>query len=187
MEVILPFGKSFIAATLFILIFVPGCSQVPISIDTSTYISFKKMADEQKRQDIHPLIGIYRAIFYSKSIIERPEEGIPVNGDWKFAVVKRGAAVDFISLSGYKGFGGLSDQGASFSVNLQGSSIWSLPYDKGDAGRREFIGAPSGVMDAQNKGKSVIRVMEGGWLIIQTNYDSSDSKKETFFLRKMEE
>ena len=63
----------------------------------------------------------------SEKAVENAAQATAVNGDWKVAGLFRGSDLDFISLSGLTGFGPLSDQGGSFSVNIQGSTLWSFP------------------------------------------------------------
>lgn len=171
--------------------FLASCSQVPISVDTSTYLTFKNRVDDQLKSESHPLVGMYRAVFLAQSLINRPEDGKPVNGDWKFAAVKRGADIDFISLSGYKGFGGGSDQGGSYSVNFQGATFWSVPYEKSDKGQKEFQGSYSGITGAKFKGNSNVKILDDDWVMIQTTYNQKNAAGEaitdTFFLRRSRE
>ena len=120
-------NRSVFLATVLVCGMATGCSQVPLSVDTSTYVFHKARVEEQQKKKASPLVGIYRVAFIADHVVEKPEQAKAINGDWQVACLERGPDLDCISLSGYTGFGPSSDQGASFSVNLQGATLWSFP------------------------------------------------------------
>ena len=139
--------KSNLAGAIVIVcIVVTGCSTVPMTVDPSTYLFHKARVEEQKRAGAAPFVGLYRVAFKSDHAVDRPEQATAVHGDWKVACLTRGPDLDCISLSGYTGYGGGSDQGASFSVNLQGATLWSFPIKAINASPNSFKGKDTGLL-----------------------------------------
>ena len=180
-----------ICILIIFLLSVSACSQIPLSVDTSTYMAYSEKVKDQRDSADHELIGLYRIAFMASKKIQSPSDAIAIKGDWKAAAIKRGGYIDFISLSGYKGFSGSSDQGGSYTVNLQGSTLFSVEPKKVNGG---YKGKWLGIM----KGKSGVSKLEqvNGWLIIQTTYSPSkygqnkhhegNSTEGTLFLKALE-
>ena len=133
-------------AIIITCVVVFGCSTVPMTVDPSTYLFHKARVEEQKRAGATPFVGLYRVAFKSDHAVDRPEQATAVHGDWKVACLTRGPDLDCISLSGYTGYGGGSDQGASFSVNLQGATLWSFPIKAISASPNSFKGKDIGLL-----------------------------------------
>lgn len=165
---------------------VAACSQMPASVDIQTLIFYNSQVDEQHKSDHHPLIGMYRATYFAQSLVKRREDANTVNGDLRIAAVKRGGDIDFVSLSGYRSLGGWLDQGRGFSINMQGATLWSFPYEKRSADKTEFKGSPSRIFNAKKSGTSTATIVGQGLLRIQTTYDHG-YEPNTYFLIKMQE
>lgn len=138
--------KNLAGAIIIACVVVTGCSQVPLSVDTSTYMSHKARVEEQQKKKVSPLVGIYRVAFTADHVVEAPDQATAVNGDWQVACLERGPDLDCISLSGFTGFGPSSDQGASFSVNLQGATLWSFPLKMLSASPNNVRGKATGIL-----------------------------------------
>lgn len=140
-------NKNLVGVIVVACIAVSGCSSVPLSVDPSTYLFHKARVEEQKKNGAAPFVGLYRVAFKSERLVDTPEQATAVNGDWQVACLTRGSDLDCISLSGYTGYGGLSDQGASFSVNLQGTTLWSFPVKAISSSLNSIRGRATGVLD----------------------------------------
>lgn len=138
-----------------------------MTVDPSTYLFHKARVEEQKRVKPGPFVGLYRVAFKSDRVVDRPEQATAVHGDWKVACLMRGSDLDFISLSGYTGYGSGSDQGASFSVNLQGATLWSFPIKMISTSPNSIKGKDTGLLTRDGPrpatlsklGESVLRVL----------------------------
>jgi len=167
-----------------------SCSSIPASIDPTTYIFYEREVLKQQVELKYPLIGMYSLQFSGEGMVETPENAKSVKGDFKFAAVKRGADLDFVSMSGFSGFGGFSDQGGSYSVNLQGAAYWSFPIGNIELPNKTVVGSSNGLIDGK-RGKATIEMLNGGWYRVQVIFDktrdasASASSGETFFLRKL--
>ncbi len=177
---LLPVGLALTTASAFL-----GCSSVPYSIDSSTYLTYERLVKEQRAESNHPLVGMYSFAFFARGLVERPDKATAVSGDCKIAVVNRSGDMDFVSMSGFAGFGPTSDQGGSFSINVQGSALWSVPFKPTQADERTFEGVSTGLFGGR-KGKAKFEFIEGGWLRVQTSSGTSTvPHTETAFLRKL--
>lgn len=144
-----------------------GCSTVPMTVDPSTYLFHKARVEEQKRAEPVPFVGLYRVAFKSDRVVDKPEQATAVHGDWKVACLMRGPDLDFISLSGYTGYGSGSDQGASFSVNLQGATLWSFPIKMISTSPNSIKGKDTGLLTQDGPrpatlskpGDSILRIL----------------------------
>ena len=166
-----------------------GCSTIPYSIDSSTYSFYKGQVDRQRAgNDKESLVGIYRVAFVSEDLVENVEEATAVTGDWKVAALFRGADLDFISLSGLTGFGPLSDQGGSFSVNVQGSTLWSFPRAKVRGDSTLAVGKAVGLFDDSG---GVATLSKLNRLTLRISVDRSGNQNAVnplvYFLIKLEE
>jgi len=139
-------NTNFVSVILLACIGLTGCSTVPMTVDPSTYLFHKARVEEQKKSGAVPFVGLYRVAFQSDRLVDTPEQATAVNGDWKVACLTRGSDLDFVSLSGYTGYGGYSDQGASFSVNLQGATLWSFPLKAINASPNSVRGRETGML-----------------------------------------
>ena len=140
-------NDNLVGVIVIACVVVTGCSSVPLSVDPSTYLFHKARVEEQKKSGAAPFVGLYRVAFKSERLVDTPEQATAVNGDWQIACLTRGSDLDCISLSGYTGYGGLSDQGASFSVNLQGATLWSFPVKEISSSPNLVRGRATGVLD----------------------------------------
>ena len=143
-------------AIIFIELSLVGCSQVPVSLDTSTYLTHKAKVEEQQKRGAFPLVGIYRVGFRANALVENPEQAEAINGDWQVACLERGVDLDFISLSGITGYGPMSDQGGSFSVNLQGSTLWSFSLKALNTWPSDVRGKSTGVLEKRGPRDAVL-------------------------------
>jgi hypothetical protein len=124
-----------------------GCSTALLTVDPSTYLFHKARVEEQKKAGAAPFVGLYRVAFKSDHVVDRPEQATAVYGDWQVACLTRGPDLDCISLSGYTGYVGGSDQGASYySVNLQGATLWSFPIKMISASPTSIKGKDTGLL-----------------------------------------
>jgi hypothetical protein len=163
---------------LLLLICLCGCSALPISVDPYTYIEYSKFIEQQQTKFDCNLIGIYRVYFTAQEKVIKVDKADAVLGDYKIAAIKRGGSIDFISLSGYKNFGAASDQGACFSVNFQGSTLWSIPYKYCNKNNEEIIGTSSGI--TSNVPGDVTIEKDHEWFIVLIKHHYSQEKIEKY-------
>ena len=177
-----------------------SCARMPITLDQTTYSEYKQIVEKQTKENKCPMIGLYRIMFTGSSDIQKPGDAISVTGDFRVAAVKRGAFLDFVSLSGYKNFDAMSDQGPAFSINLQGSTLWSFPYVGCAAEFDKTRGTYSGILNNKS-GEAIGYKIDDGWIRIVTEYKPRDennsaahgaektneTKIETVFLRRIQE
>ena len=178
---------SFWLSALFILFMLGACSSIPASLDPGTYLFYEKQVHTQEAESKLPLIGMYAMLFTGKGKTDRPEQATVVKGDFKFAAVQRGGDIDFVSMSGFSGFGGLSDQGGSYSINVQGSAYWSFPISalKASTTQRQ-VGVSTGVIGGR-PGTAMFEPIDSGWsrIQVQSTEDNGSAIAYTYFLRKL--
>ena len=183
-------ARAFFVGAVFLASLLAGCSSVPASLDPATYLFYERQVHSQQAELKLPLIGMYSLLFSGEGLIEVPEKAKVVKGDFKFAAIKRGSDIDFVSMSGFAGFGGLSDQGGSYSVNLQGAAFWTFPLKSIEASNKVLVGSSNGLLNGK-KGKATLESIEGGWfrvrIIFDRKQDSSGNSPvgETYFLRML--
>jgi hypothetical protein len=192
--------KTAMYLCIFSVMLYSSCTRMPITLDQTTYTEYKQIVEKQTKENKCPMIGLYRVMFAGAGDLQKPGDAISITGDFRVAAVKRGAYLDFISLSGYKNYDALSDQGPSFSVNLQGSTLWSFPYVSCGAEFHQTRGTYSGLLN-NKPGESIGYNADDGWIRIVTEHkprnDSSSAahkstsvnevKLETVFLRRTQE
>jgi hypothetical protein len=120
---------------------------VPISTDTKTQHYAREAVTEQAPIDTTNLVGIYKVVRVGTKVVPFAQASAPT-GDWRVAALRRGANIDFVSLGGYKNFGGLSDQGSTYSVNMQGATLWRANASSIAPSTEAFPGEWAGVVGA---------------------------------------
>ena len=176
----------FLLPVVLVLTLMDGaCSTIPADVDLGTLDVHRRIVREQQDASAHPLVGIYRISFNAEAIVQNPEQATPITGDMQVAIIVRSGTLDVVSLSGFRNFGALSDQGAGFSVNLQGAALWRFPVSAGRHGER-LPGQWTGVRGPRS-GDAALDVIDGGWLRIMTWFPSKDAptSAQTAFLNRI--
>lgn len=176
-------------------LFLSGCGRIPAKVDMVQYVNYSRIVEQQIDSECN-LIGMYRLNSSKDAIINHPSEATPMLGDFMFAAIRRGAEIQFVSLSGYSDFGSISDQGPGFSINFQGSVFWSFKNAECTAQATKYIGKYTGIVE-NKEGLATLEIMDG-WVRIQvvfenflkpsdaSNGNATKLKNSTYFLTRIQ-